>query len=331
MSNKKIPVAVIGAGIGQIHIKCYSELKNCRLVAVSDANDNLLKQATQQFKVKVYTDFREMFKRESIKAVSICTPPHTHKEVVSEAINRKISVLCEKPLALNVKDGKQLVNLAKEKKVILLTGFCFRFHELVNEAQKIIKKGMLGKIRMFRNRFGMFYNPEIFSWKSKKELAGGVLQESSPHSIDLFRYIVGEIKGVFAIANTLHNEKNIDENLIILLRDKNGVIGTLEGSWTTPNSSNVLEIDGTDGSIHIDFSKNNWAGELIFMNSKSNSKPIVKVGKGESRFYLQQKHFLNYVGGITKDPKISPEDGIKALEIVEACLRSISENQWINI
>ena len=56
-----------------------------------------------------------MFKRESIKAVSIYTPPHTHKEVVSEAINRKISVLCEKPLALNVKDGKQLVNLAKEK------------------------------------------------------------------------------------------------------------------------------------------------------------------------------------------------------------------------
>ena len=189
---------------------------------------------------------------------------------------------------------------------------------------------MLGKIRMFRNRFGMFYNPEIFHGKAKRIGRWSITGKFS----SFYRFIqiyCRRDKGVFAIANTLHNEKNIDENLIILLRDKNGVIGTLEGSWTTPNSSNVLEIDGTDGSIHIDFSKNNWAGELIFMNSKSNSKPIVKVGKGESRFYLQQKHFLNYVGGITKDPKISPEDGIKALEIVEACLRSISENQWINI
>src|SRR5205807_7388205 len=133
-------------------------------------------------------------------AVDICTPPAFHAPVALAAIERGLPVISEKPLARNPIEARAVVEAARGHGVPLMTAFCHRFHEPIVRVRRLIDEGSLGRVVMFRNRFGAKFPNIAERWFSKAEVAGGgVLMDTSIHSVDLFRPLVGEVRNVTSL------------------------------------------------------------------------------------------------------------------------------------
>ncbi len=180
-------VGIIGCGgIAGQHIEAYKACEDVKIAAGVDVD--IQRAINAAGSDHAYTNFHEMLAKEKLDAVSVCTPPKFHKDAVCAALEAGLPVLCEKPLGFNSADARVMVDCAERTGKLLVTAFCHRFHEPVVQAKDIIKSGRIGKVIMYRNRFGgkadmtgvWFSDPEISG--------GGTLPDTSIHSIDLFRY-----------------------------------------------------------------------------------------------------------------------------------------------
>ena len=326
--SKKIKIAVIGCGvISEAHLNAYSQCDDVDLVAVSDIDEKAAESQAEKFNTNYYIDYKEMLDKEKPDGVSICLPTFLHKEVALEMIRRGINILCEKPLAVTYVDAKKMVERAKQNNIFLMTGFCWRFHPPIIKIKEYISEGkLLGRILMFHLRFGG-YKYKKDHWSLKKKSGGGILVDESVHAIDLFRYLAGEIKNLSGRTATFIEDMETEDSVIILLESKKGTIGVIEDSWATPASKNGIEIYGEKGSILTDFS-----GVVLNINGN-----IERLGFEDNKNWLHSKRFSREVNHFLKcirkeeKPIVTEEDGLKAIEIVEAVLKSVKEKRWIEV
>lgn len=325
--GNKVRVGIIGCGIiSEAHLYAYSQCDDVDLVAVADINEKLANVQAEKYHTKYYLDYSEMLDNEKLDGVSICVPQFLHKRIGIDCLKLHINVLCEKPLAISVEEAEEMTIVAEEANVILMTAFCFRFHPPIVEIKKYISEGKLGRILMFRLRFGKYKN-KTGQWISKIKMGGGVLTDESVHAIDLFRYLAGDIKNVSGRTSTFVNGMEAEDSVIILLESDKGTTGVIEDSWATPHSVNGIEIYGKRGLAQTDFSKvtfeiNGNVEQLEFKDDKDwlHSK----------RFKNEINHFLNCIKKSEK-PKVAGEDGLKAIQIVEAVRDSVKDKKWVEL
>ncbi len=317
-------IGIIGCGgIAGLHIKGYQTCEGVEIVAAADVNHQRAIEVAGAN--HAYTSFNEMLAKEQLDAVSVCTPPKFHKDAVCAALEAGVHVLCEKPLAHNVSDARKMVEIARKTGKILVTAFCHRFHEPVMHAKEIISSGKIGKVTMFRNRFGG--NVDMTQlWFSDPDISGGgTILDTSIHSIDLFRYLVGNPTKVACAKTTADERYRVEDCSVILLQTLDGAIGTLEASWTSPGSVNVIEIYGTNGAIVVDYSKPN-----VRYLTKDSSEWLEIENTKADRFTLQAQHFVDCIRNGSK-PIVDGTDGLQANEIAEMAYRSSqTDGKWVN-
>ncbi len=324
--KKNISVGVVGCGgIGQVHLNNY-HLNGAKIVAVADSNVTAAEKTAQKYGCHYYQNYRDMFEKENLTAISICTPPVFHNRVALNAFKKKIHVLCEKPLAITVKEGKEMVDTARKQKLLLITAFCHRFQWQIMQARQWIQEGKLRDIVLFHNRFaGQFDGVENRWFVQKRISGGGMFIDTLVHSIDLFRYLVGDAQSVKAEMKTFHPKLEVEDSGTILIQSKSGAIGTLEGSWQTPVSESVVEIMGTKGSVFINY--NTGMLRYWFKQHKDwqigTAPPNVK-----DRFYLEIGHLLNCIQ-YNKTPLVTGLDGLRAMEILRDAYSSAKQTGFI--
>jgi predicted dehydrogenase len=315
----KVSVAIVGCGgMGGVHASNY-KLNGAKIVAVADENIEAAKKMAETYQCKYYGNYKEMFEKEKLTVVSICTPPTLHYKVAMDAFKKKINVFSEKPLTVTVAEAKKMVDAAKKNKVLFGVGYCHRFQWQVRQVKTWLDKGMFGKIVMYQNRFAGFFDGVENRWFSKKEISGGgMILDTLTHSMDLFRYLVGEAKTVKASICT-HNPKiKVDDTAILMLQTKDGAIATLEGSWYMPFTFNTIALYGTKGAAIINYNTN----DITYMFEGDADWSVMKMKTNEKdRFFLEFQAFLNAVVN-KKTPPVNGVDGLKAMEIYEAALKS---------
>lgn len=308
--TNQMKIGIIGCGgIAAQHVAAYKACEDVEIGAGVDVDiQRAINVAGQDH---AYTSYHEMLEQEKLDAVSVCTPPKFHKDAVCAALEAGLPVLCEKPLGFNLADAKAMCETADRIGVLLVTAFCHRFHEPVVRAKELIKSGSIGKVTMFRNRFGgkadmttvWFSNPDISG--------GGTLPDTSIHSIDLFRYLVGDpIKVAGALARA-DQRYRVEDCSVVLVQTRDGAIGTIEASWSSPASGNVIEVYGTEGAIVVDYFKTGISYYLT-----STAKWEERENEGPDRFTLQARHFVDCVRNGSK-PIVDGVDGMRANEIVD--------------
>jgi predicted dehydrogenase len=176
----------------------------------------------------------------------------------------------------------------------------------------LIDQGVLGPVRMFRNRFGTRFKGVEDRWFSSLEVAGGgALMDTSVHSVDLFRHLVGEVTAVSGAVETFHAAiKDVEDSAAMLLRADNGAIGTIEASWMTPWSANVVEIYGEDGAAVIDYD----SGETRYRKWADPSWTAADTGSGD-RFAAEVRHFAAVLRG-DETLRVTGRDGLRAVEVI---------------
>lgn len=324
-----INVAVIGVGsMGQNHARVLFNLDDVELKAVVDAD---LKQASKigkKYNVNIYSDYKEMFEKEDVDAVCVAVPTKFHKEVALYALNLKKHVLLEKPIAVNEKEGKDIIDCAKKNKVKLMIGHIERFNPAIIELKSRLDAGELGDIyKIDVQRIGPF---------PVRVTDVGVIIDLSVHDIDIIQYLMkSDLNRVYSeTQQRLH--PTFEDSVTALLRYKNGVLAILNVNYLSPTKVRQLLVFGKKGMFKVDYLNQ----ELYFYENKSfSSDDWSSISEGDmKKIRVNKKEPLQgeieaFLESINKgeDSSISGEDGLKALQIADAIRESAKKKKVMEL
>ena len=291
--------------MGLNHARLYKQIKNATLVAICDSNAKRARAVSRILRVRSYTSTTSMLEKEKLDAVSVAVPTRDHYKTAAEAIRRGVSVLVEKPLTEDVQSARRLIDLAREKKVVLMVGHLLRFNPAINAMKTTLGRRTIGRvIAACITRIGA--RPE----RSKNV---GVIQDLAVHDFDLARYLFESEVEDFRVHTKLTENRSFEDYSLITMRMKNGVLVTSENVWSRTGSfsQRSARVIGTKGVAVADLSP----PKLTLYTKKGASEPILT---GDT-LQLELEHFLSCVRNRQK-PRASGLDGLIAVQLVRRAL-----------
>jgi len=240
---------------------------------------------------EVETSWEKLIERKDIDLIDIAAPPNVHREIAISAAKAGIHIFCEKPLAMNVKEAREMLKVVEDAGIKHMIGFNYRRVPAVSLAKKLIEEGAIGKIYHFRAVYlqDRLVDPNFpLVWRLQKEIAGsGSHGDLGSHLIDIARYLVGEFTEVIGMNETFIKERplvksmtglsakasggtgkvTVDDATSFLARFENGALGSFEATKFAPGRKNYnsFEINGSKGSIVFNLERMN---ELQFYSRK---------------------------------------------------------------
>ncbi len=312
----KVNVGVIGVGaMGYNHARVYSKLENANLMAISDLMREKSDEVAKKYNAQGFVDYNDILKMPEIEAVSVCVPTTHHFNVVMDAIEHGKHVLVEKPIAFTLREAKAMVKAAKNEGVELATGHVERFNPAVGKAKELINNDIIGEVvSASAKRVGPF-PPRI------KDV--GVIIDLAIHDVDImFHLFDSPISRIYANMGSRLEKCEYEDHAEIMSSFKNGIIGMLEVNWLTPYKKRKLEITGVDGIISIDY-----IDQTVNVYGKSTQNVDVEY---KEPLKEELSSFLNAVSN-GEEPKITGEDGIYALKVVTAAMKSAKDTSPVEI
>jgi myo-inositol 2-dehydrogenase/D-chiro-inositol 1-dehydrogenase len=332
---KQVRVGVIGAGaVADIHhLPAYHELSEAKLVAVCDVNEERAKAMAKKYDAEAwYTDYIKLLERDDIDAVSICTPNFLHCEQTVAAAKHGKHVLVEKPMAVTIEECDKMIEACEKANVKLMVGANPRFDPQNQQIKEIIDKGTIGKILQIKYHAGTsgpyITWPAVSDWFfDESKVGGGCLIDLGAHFIDLLRWLTGDVSSVCAIAGNLSRNSKGEDNVMLLLTFKNGVLGELDMSWTYDKRYYLAEIHGTEGALFVGIPLAPIVVDLREGASKLLNGPIhSSIPKtSEETVKSIKKKIKNFLEAIIndKEPMITGRDGRAVMQIIVAAYESI--------
>ena len=323
----KLKFALIGTGgIAQTYAQAFQTSNCCKLVAVADINQDSAKAFAEPLGAKSFSDYKTLAENTEFDAVIVSTPPNLHPEIAMYFMNRKIHVLCEKPLCLSVAEAREMIETAEKTGVKFTMASKFRYVEDVVKAKALVASGVLGKVLQFENAFTAKVDMAK-RWNSKKEIAGGgVLIDNGTHSVDIIRYFLGAIEEVLAVEAGKTNGLPVDENVKLLAKTADGIAASVDLTWgINKELPNFISVYGTNGTLHIGWRESKY---------KLNSSPDWTVfGNGYDKVQAFRAKIENFRNAIleTEELLIKPEDALASVEVIEAAYKSLNQNLWQKI
>ena len=307
----KLGVAVVGIGFwGRNHVRVFSELPRTELKAVCDLNKERVTAIANQYKVDAYTDSRKLFRRKDIQAVSICTWTTTHAEEAAKAIRAGKDALVEKPIASTVREAKRIVRFAERRNRRLMIGFIERFNPGVQNIKNMIYRGDVGTIVSATSK-------RVSEWPERIGDVG-VVKDTAIHDIDVMRYIFEEDPtAVFAKIGNLRHSK-YEDYAQIMLTFEHGKTAFLEANWLTPYKTRNLLVTGSKAILNLNYLTQEITVETAGQTTTSRHA-------FQEPLKLELQHFTDCVLN-DRTPRVTGQDGLKALQIAEAAFRSSKQN-----
>ena len=204
---------------------------------------------------KAYSKLEDMLTDEEIDAVYVATPIFVHYSIALQAIHSGKHVLVEKPMAMTNDECESLIRAAKEKNVKLGVAYFRRFFPKLAEVKRLIAEGCIGDLVSARITFHSWYNPEKSDpkyWRVIKERSGGgPLWDMGCHKFDLMQELLGEVKSVQALMDTLTHEYEVEDSCTVLMQMKNGMHCQASFNWNSKVWADEFVILGTEGKIRM--------------------------------------------------------------------------------
>lgn len=317
-------VAVIGGGYwGKNLVRNFAGLGT--LSAVCDSNTDTLRALSEQYPLcRTFVSYAEVLRDETIRAVAISTPAEGHADAVRGALLAGKDVFVEKPLCLSVKEGEELVALAKKRDLILMVGHLLWYHPAVLKLKELIRSGELGRIQyIYSNRLNL--------GKIRRE--ENILWSFAPHDISVILGLLNESPdGVRAQGgNYLH--QHIADVTISLLSFPSGVKAHIFVSWLHPYKEQKLIVVGDRKmAVFDDLEKKDklllyphsidWKDNIPIANKADAQK--IELEQGEP-LRSECQHFLDCVARRTK-PRTDGEEGLRVLSVLQQCQEALEQS-----
>jgi UDP-N-acetylglucosamine 3-dehydrogenase len=278
-------------------------------------NAERAKDIANQFGVKAYINSTRMLKNKEIEAVSVCTWSTKLAKEALKALKAGKHVLVEKPMATNTKQAKAILETAEKSGLHLTVGFLMRFIPGLQRIREAVEKKKIGELVCATAR-------RVSQWPERIGDVG-VVKDTAIHDIDVMRYIFNENPiTVYAKTGSMRH-KRFEDYAQIMLAYKDGKSAFIESNWLTPYKTRMLTVTGSDAIMKLDY----MTQELWIEEPKENLQPRYSW---QEPLKLELQHFADCILE-KKKPLITGVDGLKALQVAEAALRSSEKNREIKL
>lgn len=301
------------------YARCLKQIDGVEIAGIFDEDKKRGESIARQFGGKYYSDYNELLKQKP-DAVIVCSANADHKDhVVAAADAGCPHILCEKPIATTLKDAQEMIDRCEKNNSQLGIAFPCRYIPAVMSAKRSLEENAIGRILAAKTTN---HGSMPGGWFiEKKKSGGGAVMDHTPHVVDLLRWFMkSDPVEVYAEADNLFYDMDIDDAGILTIQFDNGVFATLDTSWSRTKSfptwgDVTIEIIGMDGVISID----SFAQDIDLYSDARMKAEWVYWGDNMDLGLI--KDFVASAAGV-KPYQIKGEDGLRALEVAIAAYRS---------
>lgn len=265
---------------------------------------------------KTFKDWKDQFKDPEAEAVYIATPVNLHYRQALFAMEQGKHVLCEKPMALNRRDGQKMIDAAKANNVRFGIAYYRRFYPIVKRIRELLKNREIGEpVYVQIQNFEPFNREkgEPRYWLLEPEISGGgPMMDMGCHRIELLSYLFGDVTKVVSTTETLRFNRKVEDTSVALLKFGNNCLANIASHHSVEEPRDTLEIYGTAGSIHVE-------------NLNKGIYSINKAGKivDDICHPLENAHaplIANFCKSVREEtePAITGESALKTTEILDS-------------
>jgi predicted dehydrogenase len=327
MSPPAMRFGLVGAGnIARTYLQAFERCAEACVVAVADARLESAQAAAQGLGCRAYSSHVAMAEDCELDAVLVCTPPGTHPDICAYFLKRRVHVLCEKPLSVDVGSAVRMLDLARQNHVRLTMASKFRYVEDVIKARSIVTSGILGEIILFENVFASHVDMAA-RWNSVPEISGGgVLIDNGTHSVDITRYFLGPLAEVDVVEGKRSQRLPVEETVRVFVRSLGGVVGNIDLSWSiNKERDSYIDIYGSRGTISIGWKESKYR--------QSSSRDWVVFGKGYNKLQAFRSQIENFTRAIRGEEMllITPEDALASVMVVSAAYQALHNHHWTDV
>jgi predicted dehydrogenase len=300
--SEAVRVGVVGLGQwGRQHARVFSTLPGVELAGVADRDTREVEAAALRHRTRGFTDYHELIGR--VDAASVVVPTVLHYPVARDLLDAGIHVLLEKPMTATVDEARRLVDLSQRRGTVMLVGHVERFKPVVQRLRDLARDPLHIQARRVRP-----YDPT-------RVMDVGVVLDLMIHDIDIVLALApGRVVEVGGVGVRVHN--NQEDLAVAHLTLESGCRVTLIASRVSAVKAVEMEITTPERSIHLDFLRE------IMQVRTFGGEPQRLVMDGVEPLRAELSHFVACIRGEER-PRVSGEDGARALEVTHRLLRSL--------
>ena len=318
-------IAIIGSGLQcNRRASALAQFQDDSLTLIAGVNAESGNRASKKFACEWVAHPDEVFDRDDIDAVIITTPPSSHFHYAQKAIQGGKHVLIEKPLTRLMSESHLLLALSQSNKVVVRCGFNHRFHPAIFELKKAIDAGQIGTPIFGRAVYGIIgrtgYENE---WRADPaQAAGGHFIEQGSHLIDLFRWTMGEVSGIYcATSKNIFPKQELDDGGMAILRFSSNATASMHTTLGQWHNRFTFEIFGDEGFLTVGGLGGSYGTETLSRGTRAETGPFlseVKEFRGEDKSWeIEWNEFRKAIKG-EKSLLGTTLDGVKTMEIAAA-------------
>lgn len=342
-------------GLCHLHPRSYMPIlqavEGMKVVAAADANEAVLEAFARDFHLHPFTDWQVMIEAERLDLAVLFLPHAQCPEAAIACAQHGINLLIEKPMAASSEGLRRTIAAAHKAGVVLSTPYVWRYHPVARQMKKFVEDGVLGRVvgcegRCAAGRLHRYIDGHARWMLSRALSGGGPMYNLGVHWIDLYRWLLNdEVVEVFGKDVKINQEYDIEDNSFALLTFSKGAVVVLDISYTVPDSypfgrDLFLALRGTGGALSWSPSFEGLK-ETLFVCSDAGE--FASAPRRHMDFELQPHpgytgilgvHFLRDLAHSIRTktaPAITGEDGLRALEVVEAIYQSAQRGQAVRL
>ncbi len=330
-------IGLIGAGgIAGVHAACYENMKEAKVVAVADIVPERAEFLAKKFGADALDHGDKILERADVDVVDICLPTYLHCEYVLKAAKAKKHILCEKPMALNIEQGLQMIEATKSAGVKFMVAQVLRFFPEYISAKNAMESGVIALPKIVRVYRGGGHPSRVREWYGMPEKSGGAIQDMLIHDIDYLKWCFGPAKEVYAKGNVFDKIPHFEYDMVTI-EFQNGILAHLTADWSKPEGAQFVtkfEVAGTEGILQYDSQKSTPLTVVAAKQAGSKSSgvavPESPLAKESIPFF---KEIVGFLDAINKniEPPIPAEEALDSLNIALCALESIKTNKPVMV
>jgi predicted dehydrogenase len=359
--SDKVRVGIIGTSwwADLMFLPSLKSHPSTEIVAICGRNRDRGEEMAKKYDISnVFTDYRHLIEKANADAIVVATPDDLHFPMTMDALDAGLHVLCEKPLALNSDQAREMYEKAKATQVKHMVLFTWRWQPHFQYLKQLIDEGYIGRCYHAHFRFlsGYGRQPE-YGWRFDGQRAKGIVGDLGAHMIDFARWYIGDVIKVSAQLGTYVDRPGVDgrppvpanDAAVIMLQFDNQVQAMIQVSAVAHQADRGVEINvqlhgdaGTLEAEHIFFGSE--AGATIRGARHDEEQFSVITVPDDLRKNLDPSELMDpymkqsagprlFIDSILKDSPLSPNfyDGLKVQKVIDAILESHRNECWVSL
>ena len=312
MKKDKLKVAVIGVGhLGEYHVQKYKALPNVELVGVVDVDEKRALEIGERYNTVAYTDHFRILSQ--VDAVSLAVTTEMHFEVAKDVLANDVHMLIEKPITYDLKEADKLIEMARERNLVLQVGLVERFNPVIKKLEPLLKDPVF----IEAHRMNLF---------TTRGLDVDVVLDLMIHDLDIVLHLIrSNVKEVHAVGLPVITEKTDIANVRLIFED--GTVANLTASRVSGKMLRKIRVFQPDAYFSADCGKRQLTAIKLDATAKdANDFPEVATSKEkfEGTDPLADE-ISSFVFAVRNDsePIVTGEDGRNALSVALSIIHQI--------